>query len=362
MVRYLPILIILPGLCLADQQQEVWRADDLLSSFLETSDKDNEACFEEIGDLEGVGPPAIFQAAENAPPVPLRRLMIAVDASGSMAGSLGRQTKMTHAREATDAFLASVPDDVETGLVAFGHRGTNDDAGRQASCQAVETLVPLTTDRATVQAQIDTLSPRGWTPLADALTHAGAAFQPSETPGEQVIYVVSDGEETCGGDPVQAAAVLRDGDTKAVINIIGFDLAPDDRTQLEAVAEAGGGIFTEVSDADEARSWLNELRRTNANNIEILQKRNQVRIRQLRNSNQVSIQLLKMENCISGNEVREKNGLYAYARQSDVPFDVTEQAILLLEARYDRYRSDPRRGGSGLGPGQRGIARGSRGR
>ena len=42
---------------------------------------------------------------------------------------------------------------------------------------------------------------------------------PVGTPGEQVIYVVSDGEETCGGDPVAVARRINSGRTRAVVNV-----------------------------------------------------------------------------------------------------------------------------------------------
>ncbi len=67
-------------------------------------------------------------------------------------------------------------------------------------------------------------------------------------PGAQVIYVVSDGNETCGGDPVAAARAINAGDTHAIVNIIGFDLPAIDRVALGKVAQAGGGALIDIAD------------------------------------------------------------------------------------------------------------------
>jgi Ca-activated chloride channel family protein len=83
----------------------------------------------------------------------------------------------------------------------------------------------------------------GWTPLAAALKRAEALLVANSRLGEQVIYVVSDGQETCGGDPVAVARSINQGPTKAIINIIGFAVPSSEAASLQAVAAAGGGRF-----------------------------------------------------------------------------------------------------------------------
>src|SRR5699024_10051640 len=102
----------------------------------------------------------------------------------------------------------------------------------------------------------DGIQATGWTPLAAAISKAGASFQPRAGMGEQVVFVVSDGLETCGGDPVAAARALHESEVHAIVNIIGFDIAAEDRRALEAVAAAGGGTFSAASDAATLRERL----------------------------------------------------------------------------------------------------------
>lgn len=64
-------------------------------------------------------------------------------------------------------------------------------------------------------------------------------FKKANKPGQNIIYVVSDGIETCDGDSAKEAKELHDSNIKAVVNIIGFDVDSAGQKQLLSVAEAG---------------------------------------------------------------------------------------------------------------------------
>ena len=206
---------------------------------------DAAGCLERI-DLKGIDKEAP-EGEEDGQPA-LRRLVIAIDASGSMGAKSGGSTKMASAREAAANFLADVPEDVQVGLIAFGHRGDNDAAGKDASCAGVEIVYPLAEpNRDGIARALEGVEPVGWTPLASAIERAAGQMKNSDRAGEQVVWVVSDGKETCGGDPVAAARDANSGPLKLTINIVGFDLSGEDRAQLKEVASAGGGEFLELS-------------------------------------------------------------------------------------------------------------------
>ncbi len=87
---------------------------------------------------------------------------------------------------------------------------------------------------------LDSFSPAGWTPLASAIQIAKEDL--SKQTGENVeniIYVVSDGVETCDGDPVKVAKDLNESDIEAIVNIIGFDV--DDEGQQQLKKSCGSG-------------------------------------------------------------------------------------------------------------------------
>ncbi|UTI44515.1 hypothetical protein NKG37_05715 [Niallia sp. RD1] len=60
--------------------------------------------------------------------------------------------------------------------------------------------------------------------------------------------MVSDGVETCDGDPVTAAKQLQNQSIKAKVNIIGFDVDNEGQKQLKQVADSGGGEYVTVND------------------------------------------------------------------------------------------------------------------
>src|SRR5690606_6692015 len=112
-------------------------------------------------------------------------------------------------------------------------------------------------DESSFQKSLDKFRPSGWTPLAAAIEQAKSDL--SEKTGENVeniIYVVSDGIETCGGDPVKAAKELHESEIQAIVNIIGFDVDNAGQRALKKVAEAGGGKYTTVSTGEDLKEHL----------------------------------------------------------------------------------------------------------
>jgi hypothetical protein len=57
------------------------------------------------------------------------------------------------------------------------------------------------------------------------------------------VIVITDGEESCHGDPVKAAAELKASGLDIVLNIVGFTTGQAVRKQLGGFAQATGGRF-----------------------------------------------------------------------------------------------------------------------
>lgn len=207
---------------------------------------DPEACFGEAR-LDT----ATFEGRQAAPPAPPpTRVLVAIDASGSMAGKVSGRTKLELARTAAQTFIEGLPAEAEAGLLVFGQAGDNSPRGKAPSCGAVELAVPLSRDRDALVRGVSGVRAIGWTPLAAALRQAETLLAKGGAPGAQVIYVVSDGQETCGGDPVAVARAINTGHTRAVVNIIGFAVPDGEAAALAAVASAGGGRFVNVAAGD----------------------------------------------------------------------------------------------------------------
>jgi hypothetical protein len=184
-----------------------------------------------------------------------KNVVILIDSSGSMAGRVNGKTKMAEAKKAVKEFAASLEGDIRIAIRAYGHKGTNQKKDKELSCASTEELYPLSAYQEERFTQvIDSLKPSGWTPLAAAIRGAGEDLASAHPEDENIVYVVSDGIESCGGDPVKEAKALHQSKIKAVVNIIGFDLDQNSRKSLEQVAKAGGGEFTHVRSAQEMRN------------------------------------------------------------------------------------------------------------
>ncbi|WP_404406807.1 VWA domain-containing protein [Jeotgalibacillus malaysiensis] len=178
---------------------------------------------------------------------------IILDASGSMAEMAGSSTRMEQAKSEINTFLSKVPEEANISLRVYGHEGTGDDADKAMSCGAIEEVYERGPyDEAAFNEALNRFDPAGWTPVAGALESAAESF--SDLDGEEntnLIYLVSDGIETCNGDPVAAAESFADSHISPIINVIGFGADAETQEQLRQVADSADGLFTNVNNAEE---------------------------------------------------------------------------------------------------------------
>jgi len=177
-----------------------------------------------------------------------------LDASGSMAGAVGGQSKLSIAQQTLTDFIDRLPGKgANVALRVYGHKGSNKKSDREVSCQGTELIYPFQPlDKETFKQTIRSFSPTGWTPIARSLRAALDDFQDvQDDAATNVVVLVSDGIETCGGDPVAAAKLLQESELETVVHVIGFDVDAEAARQLKAVAQAGGGEYFEARTAQE---------------------------------------------------------------------------------------------------------------
>ncbi|MCD6135607.1 VWA domain-containing protein [Candidatus Bipolaricaulota bacterium] len=183
-------------------------------------------------------------------------IVFILDASNSMNKPLDNGSRLDSAKAALIDLWQTLPEGTNVGLYLFGHRVGKQD--REASCQDIEPLFSIRPfDAATREAMISAVNgvqAKGLTPLADVLVQASQAL--SLAPGDHTIILVSDGEETCGGDPLTVAQMLVTMDPPIVLHIIGLDVDPAVRESLTGMAEATGGSYYHVSQARDLLSAL----------------------------------------------------------------------------------------------------------
>jgi Mg-chelatase subunit ChlD len=182
-----------------------------------------------------------------------RAIELVFDASNSMWGRMQGEPKISVAKRILADALGWLPGDLALSLRVYGHQT----AHSARNCRDSELLVPLGTgSRERIRAAIGSFKPRGQTPLAYSLEQIAADF--GDFRGERAVVLVTDGIESCGGDPASAARALQaSGPTP--VHVIGFGLAAgedEDNAALRAIARASGGKFLTARSAEELREAL----------------------------------------------------------------------------------------------------------
>lgn len=171
-----------------------------------------------------------------------RSVVFVFDGSNSMWGRVGGEMKITGAKDVFGDLLGEVTSETALGLVTYGHR-------REGDCHDIETMAELGTPPSKIAAAVDGITPRGKTPITAALEHGADLLTGSE--GPSTIVLLSDGIETCEGDPCALAERLVEQNTRLVVHTVGFDVDEDAARQLQCVADAGRGTY-HLADSREA--------------------------------------------------------------------------------------------------------------
>lgn len=182
------------------------------------------------------------------------RVEIILDASGSMWGQVGGEAKITAAKRVVHDWLTNVklPADTQLGLTVYGHRS-------KADCRDIERFTPVTYDRhALLFPFVAMLSPKGKTPIADTLTLVGETLKEEES--QASILLVSDGIESCDGDPCGVARRLRDQyGINVTIHVVGFNIT-EGQDQLQCIAREGGGKYFSVANGQELAAAFEDVK------------------------------------------------------------------------------------------------------
>ncbi|MEX2127258.1 MAG: VWA domain-containing protein [Xanthobacteraceae bacterium] len=186
-----------------------------------------------------------------------RSIALILDASGSMNARLpAGGTRLEAAKTAVAAFVAKLDPKVRLSYRAYGHQSPT----KEKNCKDTELLVGFDTAGASkeaVLAKTKDIKAQGYTPITYVIELA--AKEVGKEPGERAVVLVSDGKETCEGDPCAAAKALAEADAKLVIHTIGFNVDAAARYQLQCVARVARGTYTDASGAADLGATLGKV-------------------------------------------------------------------------------------------------------
>lgn len=187
--------------------------------------------------------------------------MLVFDGSGSMSGNerlgIGSVvTRIDKVRKALGDVLPAVAPLRRLGLVTYG-------PGPYNRCDNIElNLRPTPDAAATIMDKIDSIIPAGPTPLTAAVEAAAVALDIRNKPG--VVVLLTDGEETCGGNPCALAKRLKAEAKDLTIHVIGYRMKDFSWTggaglmDMRCLAEATGGTYTSPDTSEELVAALSK--------------------------------------------------------------------------------------------------------
>jgi hypothetical protein len=184
---------------------------------------------------------------------PTTAVEVILDASGSMLQRVGGKRRIDIARQVlTELVEKTIPAGTPLALRVFGHK-------EAASCRTdlEQALAPLDPVRTAAWIAKVQATNEAKTPIAKSL--AAVAQDLSSARGERLVVLVTDGEETCGGDPAAEIERLRAGGTDLRVNIVGFAIADQTlKNTFRNWAQLGGGRYLDAGTEKELGAALVE--------------------------------------------------------------------------------------------------------
>ncbi len=187
---------------------------------------------------------------------------VILDCSGSMADRTPEgPSKMYAAKKAVTDLIRKLPDGKLLTFTVYGHKVFGKDKKR--GCEAVEVvcsgreLTPKLKDA--LAKAINTLQPVGWTPLALAIRTTGDELRKRKHMCE--FLVITDGMETCDGDPALEAKKLNQAlNLPSGVNVILFGGDDKEKEAVKKIADEGGGKYYDAGSIRDLLQGLDDVR------------------------------------------------------------------------------------------------------
>jgi Ca-activated chloride channel homolog len=191
-----------------------------------------------------------------AQPLPERSCDPAIllwDASGSMGQPVpGRpkETRIEQARLAAADVLPALTARRAVGLMTYGGQ-----VGGRDICDTIRLRVaPRTGAAADILREVTALEPFGGTPLAESVRTAAETLGDGGAPA--LIVVVTDGIESCKGDPCAVARDIAERANGVRVHIIGFGLTGTPVDGLRCLTRETNGLYADVHDTSDLAAAL----------------------------------------------------------------------------------------------------------
>jgi hypothetical protein len=196
--------------------------------------------------------PISAAVSENA-----RSIALVLDASGSMKAHLpDGATRIEAAKAAIADVIVKLPAETRVALRVYGHQSPT----QRKDCKDTALLVPFDSAQNNKSAVLEAsrgVQAQGYTPITYVLKLAAEDLA-RESADSRVVVLVSDGQETCEGDPCATAKALAEVDAKLVVHAIGLGVSTAARFQLQCIANVARGTYFDANTRGELAKVLGE--------------------------------------------------------------------------------------------------------
>lgn len=182
---------------------------------------------------------------------PITRVLFIFDASQSMYAQWEGSTRMKIAKTLLSDMLDSLVGvkNLEVGLRCYGHQKPSP----PQDCR--DTKLEVDFGKNTIPAikkRLETLRPKGTTPIAKALESGALDFPTAIDDSRNVVILITDGIEECGGDPCAVSRLFQERKIILKPFVIGIGLNEEYKKDFECV-----GTFYDAKNPDQFREILN---------------------------------------------------------------------------------------------------------
>ena len=203
--------------------------------------------------------PSRADTANEQKPTCADDAMLVFDASGSMAATdfpEGAPSRMDRVRQALVKVLPAASQTRRLGLMVYGP-GPNFN-----TCNNVDLRLPPTSNAGKrIMHEVERLRPAGRTPLTSSVKQAAEILQHEHRPA--VVVVLTDGQDTCGGDACRLARQLKTLQPAITVHVIGYRLLPMSGAAAlpfveRCLADETGGIYATAETTEQLAAVLSE--------------------------------------------------------------------------------------------------------
>ena len=185
------------------------------------------------------------EASDEESRITLNPVEIVLDASGSMLQRLpdGRRRIVAAKASIRELVTEGLPSGTPAALRVFGHLEPD-----SCDTRLVQPLAPIS--EGDFVEKLDSIQARNLakTPIAESLRLTAKDLETAE--GNPLIVLLTDGDETCGGDPRETLEELKAQGMNVKVNVVGFAVGAELDETFSTWAETGNGQYYKADDAD----------------------------------------------------------------------------------------------------------------